>query len=69
MMSSSAVTFGRKASAQKMSPMHTPTRRAAIPVISTMETLLEYVVLGTVAKSPERRLPRPSAATAPWTAR
>ena len=41
MMSSSAVSFGRKASAQKINPMQTPTRRAAIPVISTMETLLE----------------------------
>ena len=41
MMRSSCVTFGRKESTQKITPMQTPTRRAAIPVISTTETLLE----------------------------
>ena len=48
--------------------MSTPTRREATSVSSTTATQLELVVLGTVAKSPESRLPMPSAATAPRTA-
>ena len=43
------MNFGRNASTTKRPPMHTPTLRAATPVISVTETLDEYVVLGTVA--------------------
>ena len=52
-----------------MMPIHIPTRREATPVSSVTEMLLEYVVFGTVPAMPESRLPSPSAATAPCTAR
>ena len=41
MASSTAVALGKNARAMKMSPMHIPTRRAAMPVMSTIETLFE----------------------------
>ena len=37
----SATNLGSRASTQNPTPMHTPTRRAATPVISTIDTLLE----------------------------
>ena len=43
------MNFGRNARTTKRQPMHTPTLRAATPVISVTETLDEYVVFGTVA--------------------
>ena len=69
MASTAASTLGRNAMAMNDAPMATPTRRAATPVSSTSEMLLEYVVLGTVPSRPDSRLPVPSAATAPCTAR
>jgi len=36
-----ATSLGSRASAQNPTPMATPTRRAATPVISTIDTLLE----------------------------
>ena len=41
MASTIAAILGRNASAQNVRPMHTPTRRAATPVISASEMLDE----------------------------
>ena len=50
-------------------PMHTPTRRAATPVSSTSGALDGRVPHGIVPAMPHSRLPKPTAATAPWTER
>ena len=64
-----AATLGRNASATKMTPITTPTRRAAMPVTSVSGMLLEYVVLGSVPSNPESRFPTPSEFKAPCTTR
>ena len=69
MAMSRAANFGKNASTRKMTPMMIPTRRAAMPVTSASEILVEYVVFGSVPISPESRLPTPSAFKAPWTTR
>ena len=60
-----ARAFGRNATTTKMSPIATPTERAATPVSSTTEMPEAYVVLGSVPARPDSRLPRPSADSAP----
>ena len=58
-------SLGLKARATKIAPAAIPTERAPTPVSSVTEMLVEYVVFGTVPTQPDRRLPTPSAVTAP----
>ena len=49
-----------------MIPTQMPTARAVTRVRSATAMLCTYVVLGSVPIRPDRRLPSPSAASAPW---
>ena len=50
-----ARNFGMNAITTKMSPIQTPTERAATPVSSTIEMPVAYVVFGSVPASPDNR--------------
>ena len=64
-----ASALGRNASAMTTAPKATPMRRELIPVSSTIDVPIGRNPSGIVPARPDSRLPAPSAATAPCTAR
>ena len=64
-----ASALGTNASTISTAPSASPMRRELIPVISTIDAPVGRKPSGIVPARPDSRLPTPSAATAPCTAR